>query len=207
MSAATANVRTDMGANSGPGTAEGLRRVRPVAGHKARNRGIGRFFAVSLVFLVYLGMCLAFLAVPNKPETVLALAVGFTVCLCIVRWPIVGTFTCMIIAILFDSLPSPYVHTLISEMGVFRNLSYKGLPQAVWLSLFEVLVVLTLASVLVRRWHAHEKMVRGALFLPIVAYGATVAFGEINGLLSGGDFKISLWELRPLGYIVVLYLL
>src|SRR5947209_9659707 len=157
MSAATANVRAGMSGGSGAGTAEGLRRIRPVAGNKPRKRGVGRFFAISLVFLVFLGMSLAFLAVPNKPETVLALAVGFAVVLCIVRWPIVGTFTCLILTIIFDSLPSPYLRSVIAEMGIFRNLSYKGLPQAVWVSMFEVVVVLTLASVLVRRWHSHEK--------------------------------------------------
>src|SRR5207253_849849 len=86
-------------------------------------------------------------------------------------------------------------------------LSYRGLPQFVYVSLFELIVALTLASALVRRFHAHEKMERGPLYRPLMGFGAIVLIGELNGLTTGGDFKITLWEIRPLLYLVLLYIL
>lgn len=196
---AVADIRTGMG---------GLRRIRPVAEQRQRRRsGAGAFFASAGVFLLFIAISVLFLFVPAKPEIVLVLAAAMTVVLAIIRWPIVGTFTCLILAVNFDSLPSPWYNNVISELGVFRNLSYKGLPQFVWISIFELLVVLTLSSAVVRRWHSHRRLLRGALFPPIMLFGAMVLFGEINGLMTGGDFKISLWELRPLFYVVALYLL
>lgn len=200
MSAVTASANIRTGSQT-------MRRIRPVAVQQNRRFAAGAFFARTFAFLVFLVTPVLFLFVPSKPETVVALAVGVVVVMCILRWPIVGTFSCLVLAILVDSLPSVYSHTILSELGVFRNLSTKGLPQAFMMSMFEIVVALTLASALFRRFHAHQKSKRGAMAFAILAYTGVVMMGEANGVLTGGDFKISLWELRPLAYVAVLYLL
>src|SRR5438477_6980116 len=184
------------------------RQSRTVAGQTVRtNRSAGGLIAMLVVFILFGGLSLLLSIVSQKPETVIALGVALIVVLAIVRWPVVGTFISVTMTVLFDGFPSPYVHTFFSDLGVFRNLSYRGLPESVVISMFEVVVLLSLISALAQRFHQHKKLVRGPLFGPMMAFGAMVLFGEVNGLLSGGDFKISLWELRPLFYLVLLYIL
>jgi hypothetical protein len=158
-----------------------------------------------LVFVLFVGLALL-LPVTKKPEIAVVLGVGLTAALAILRWPIVGTYTLVILPILFDAFPNAFISTFISEMGVFRNLSYRGLPDFVYVSIFELVAGLTLASALVRRFNDHTKLARGPLYRPLMAFGAMVVMGEVIGLGTGGDFKITLWEIRPLLYIVLLYI-
>ena len=182
-----------------------IRSSRVLAG-QTQHAGSARGLAANvLVFLLFVGLAMV-LAVAKKPEIAVVLGVGLTAALAIVRWPGIGTYTLVILPVLFDAFPSQYIHTFISEMGIFRNLSYRGLPEVVYISIFEIVVVLTLASALVRRFNAHEKLQRGPLYRPIMFFGAMVLMGEIIGLSTGGDFKITLWEIRPLLYIVLLYI-
>ena len=173
-----------------PGLQRVTRKSRAVAGQNISEGRYARQVAMFFVFLLFVVMSLLLGLVTKKPETVLALAAGLILALAIIRWPVVGTYSSASIAILFDFLPSAFVHTLLSDMGIFRNLSYKGLPEFVYVSLFEIVVVLTMASALVRRFHNHQKVDKGALYWPMLAFGAMVLFGMVYGILSGGDFKI-----------------
>jgi O-antigen ligase len=179
---------------------------RVVSGQGMYARNSRGLMAALLVFALFVGLA-ALLPVMKKPEIVLVLAAGLVAVLGIIRWPILGTYIVVILPILFDGFPSAFVSTPISEMGVFRNLSYRGLPEFVYISLFELVVALTLASALMRRFNAHKKLERGPLYRPLMAFGAMVVLGELNGLTTGGDFKITLWEIRPLLYVVLLYIL
>jgi hypothetical protein len=48
---------------------------------------------------------------------------------------------------------------------------------------------------------------RGPIFKAYLVYAAVLLLTELHGLGSGGDFKVSLWELRPQGYGFVMFLL
>ncbi len=168
-----------------------------------RSRGL---VALLLVFTLFMGLAALLNIMPNT-EMVFIMAVVLVAALAIIRWPVVGTYIACIFPVLFDGFPNAFVSTFISEMGVFRNLSYRGLPQFVYISLFELVVVLAMGSVLVRRFHSHVKLDRGPLYRPLMCFGVMVLIGELNGLSTGGDVKITLWEIRPLLYIVVLYVL
>jgi hypothetical protein len=145
--------------------------------------------------------------VPDKPEIVIAIGIGLIGALSIVHWPVMATYMAVLVTILFDVLPSTYAHTFIADLGIFRNLSSVGLPDAVVVSLFEVVVALALAASLFQRFHQRRRLARGPLFWPLIGFGSMVVFGELQGLVSGGDFTISLWEIRPLLYMVLLYVL
>lgn len=160
-----------------------------------------------LVLLAFMGLALLLLSSPDKPEIILALGVSLIFAVCIIRWPVTGTFMALVMATLFDTLPSTYAHTFFSDLGVFRNLSYVGLPEGVMISLFEIVIVVSMVSALVHRFHERKKLVRGPLFWPMLAFGGMILLGEVSGIMSGGDFKISLWEIRPLMYLVALYVL
>lgn len=48
---------------------------------------------------------------------------------------------------------------------------------------------------------------RGSLMLPLGVYSLLVLLSEFHGLLSGGVFKTSLWEIRPQAYMLIAYIL
>lgn len=48
---------------------------------------------------------------------------------------------------------------------------------------------------------------QGTLFLPLGLYMLMVLVGEFHGLTSGGDFRLSLWEIRSQVYMFVAYML
>lgn len=71
--------------------------------------------------------------------------------------------------------------------------------------LFMALVLLVwILKAIARRGPAFD---RGSLMRPLGLYMVTVLFAEFHGVLSGGNFKVSLWELRPQTYMFVAYLL
>lgn len=183
------------------------RRTRAVAGQGLSSIGLGGFLATVAVILLFSGMSMLVVLLPKRPEMVLALGAGLIVALLIIRQPVAGTYLTVVLTLLFDAFPSNYVQTIFSELGVFSNLSSRGLPQAAIVSLFELVLGLALASAIVRRFHHYQAVDRGPLFWPMMALGGIVFMGEINGILSGGDLKISIWEVRALLYVVALYVL
>jgi hypothetical protein len=156
---------------------------------------------------VFAGLAVLFKVVDDRPETVLSLGLVLLGVMAVLRWPIVGTYLAVLSTIILDTFPSPYVQTVISEMGFFRNLNLLGLPSAVTFNMFEVLLSLSLLRAVIGHFHRYRGIRTGPVFWPVVLFGAMVLLGTVNGLLTGGDFKITLWEIRPLFYFVGLYIL
>src|SRR3954467_2094561 len=122
-----------------PQQAKKVRRSRVVAGQHLHTPKLGGYMASFGVLLLFAVLGLMVAVLPKKPELVVLLAAGVTSALSIVRWPVLGTYISAALAILFDVFPNAFVSTPISEMGIFRNLSTRGLPQAVFLNLFELI--------------------------------------------------------------------
>jgi hypothetical protein len=136
---------------------------------------------------------------PDKIQMVVLAGLGLVAALCIIRWPVSGVYLTTILAILFDGQSSQFVHTLISDADIYRNIVFLNAP--------EIILALALVSALSRRFHMHRKSNQGPLFWPMMLLAALVIVGETIGLLGGGVFKTSLWEIRPLLYLVVFYIL
>ena len=151
------------------------------AGQHLHTPKLGGYMATFGVLLLFVVLGLAVAVLPKRPELVVLLAAGVTGALSIVRWPVLGTYISAALAILFDVFPNEFVSTPISEMGIFRNLSTRGLPQAVFLNLFELIVLLTLASVLVRHFHDRKKLARGPLYGSTLVFGVIVLMGRLTG--------------------------
>ena len=77
-----------------------------------------------------------------------------------------------------------------------------------WLTanLLEILLAWTGLAYWVRERKAHRFTV-GGLGAPLGIFLGAVSFSWIYGLLTGGDFKVSLWEIRALFYMGICYLL
>ncbi len=148
---------------------------------RRRIRRTGEYLAGLAVLIAFAGVSLLALVLPDKIQLALALGVGLIAALCIIRWPVSGTYVTAGIAILFDGLPSNLVHTWLSDADIFRNVVYLNAP--------EIVLTVALASALFRRFHVHKGLNQGPLFWPMLMFGALVVIGEIIGLLGGGNFR------------------
>lgn len=85
----------------------------------------------------------------------------------------------------------------------YANLDFKGIP----LNLLEVLLLIAGACSALRAVYLQAVNVRvGTLFIPIYVYMGFVFMGWVNGMMTGGDFKLSLQEVRSQFYFGIAYL-
>ncbi len=90
---------------------------------------------------------------------------------------------------------------------IFQTYAHKDF-KAVPLNLLEVfLLTAGLCSVLRSVFTGTARVRAGALLVPIAAYVAFVVWGWVNGMATGGDFKISLQEVRAQFYFLIGYLM
>jgi hypothetical protein len=93
------------------------------------------------------------------------------------------------------------VNTILQQYG---HMDFKGIP----LNLLEVLLLIAGLCALVRSAYTRTAAFRpGALIWPISVYMAFVALAWVNGMATGGDFKISLQEIRSQFYFGLAYLM
>jgi len=76
------------------------------------------------------------------------------------------------------------------------------------LNMFEIFIIVAGAASLIRSvYTGTAKLNSGPLFWPLLGYEAFVVFGWIHGLFTGGDFKISLQEVRSQFYLILAYVI
>ncbi|MCW3053860.1 MAG: hypothetical protein JWN14_3030 [Chthonomonadales bacterium] len=98
----------------------------------------------------------------------------------------------------------PFFWNINTAIQVYTHHDFKALP----LNMMEALIFLTITCMLIKAAFDHKgKLILGPIFWPIVAYICFVIFAWVNGMTSGGDFKISLQEVRPQFYFLMTYLL
>ena len=150
----------------------------------------------------------------------LVLLVAFLVPIFIWRFPRVTLYFIFTAVSLFElaQLEGPsggaYADALTDRIPVFWNVNtilqvyghvnFKGVP----LNLLEVLLLLAGLCALVRSAYTRTANFRaGPLIWPIAVYMAFVAAAWVNGMATGGDFKISLQEIRSQFYFGLAYLM
>jgi hypothetical protein len=99
---------------------------------------------------------------------------------------------------------------MVMEPGAYfhRSLQEKMLWRGVIVSPLEILLLVTGVSLLVRHLAGRRDVFRkGALYGPVLLFGAMVVFGYLRGAIGGGGFNTALWEVRFVAYIIVCYFL
>ena len=180
---------------------------KPRASAAAATPARGQWTAGIGAILAFVALTYLFRVAIARPDTVLTLGAILLGAVAIIRRPITGIYITIVTTIVTDTYASPYVQTVLSEMGFFRNLNLLGFPKSVTITMFEVVLIVTLLRVLIGRFGQGLPLVRGPLWAPMLVVGAMVALGEVNGILTGGDFKVTMWEIRPLIYLIALYIL
>ncbi|MBC8140131.1 MAG: O-antigen ligase family protein [Armatimonadetes bacterium] len=113
---------------------------------------------------------------------------------------------------LFELFPSEYADSLTERVPFFWNVNtifqvyahvdFKAIP----LNLAEVVLIVAGAFSLVRATFTKSLRLRGGILLvPVLLYLFFVLWGWMNGMATGGDFKLSLQEVRAQFYFVVGY--
>ena len=86
----------------------------------------------------------------------------------------------------------------------YAQIDFKAIP----FSLLEFLLILTgVLSFVKAVFYRSLRFEVGTLFKPILVYIVFVAAGWVNGIATGGDFKISLQEVRSQFYFLIAYLI
>jgi O-Antigen ligase len=154
--------------------------------------------------VVSLGIAgIAWVTAPQRFSIAL-LVVLMTAVLCVAR-PVWGLYPVVLFALLGDAetAPSyPFVKNLSSRESILF------LSDELTVSPFEILIAaLVLGWVLnmlgTRQWTLY----RGRLSRPMAVFIGFVFLGLVWGMARGGDPNVAIWELRPLLYLGVLYLL
>ncbi len=98
----------------------------------------------------------------------------------------------------------PFFWNVNTIFQTYAHANFKGIP----LSLFEFFLVIASVCSLLRTVYNRTTTLRvGALFLPIGIYLGFVLLGWIGSVAAGGDFKISLQEVRSQIYFGIIYLM
>ena len=98
----------------------------------------------------------------------------------------------------------PFFWNVNTMLQYYAHVNFKGIP----LSLFEVFILIAGVCSCLRAVYTQNTNLRaGPLWLPIGVYMAFVLMGWVNGMMTGGDFKISLLEVRSQLYFGLAYLM
>jgi hypothetical protein len=98
----------------------------------------------------------------------------------------------------------PFFWNVNTIVQVYLHKDFKAIP----LNPLELLLIIAAICAGLRSVAAKDSRPRaGILFRPIFIYSCFVGMGWVNGMLTGGDFKISLMEVRPQFYFLIAYLM
>ena len=109
-------------------------------------------------------------------------------------------------AVFSDALTDriPWFWNVNTLFQVYAHANFKAIP----LNLFELFLILASVCSVLRTVYSRTTTLRvGALFIPIGIYLGCVLLGWIGGVAAGGDFKISLQEVRSQFYFGIAYLM
>ncbi len=145
----------------------------------------------------------------GSPALIAGAVVAPVILVWVWRQPVRGVYVLVAAAVMQEaSLGRTFPDDIAHDIPFFEDLStwthVRGLPYSIAeLFMAFVLVVWVVKGVAARRL----RFDRGSLMLPLGLYIVMVLVGELHGLTTGGDYTLSLWELRGQGYLFVLYVL
>jgi hypothetical protein len=174
----------------------------------ARRALLLRVLACAGVLLLAAVHTVAMLRLGAQPTLIAPLAVAIVVAVVLAR-PVAGLYFLLGGAVLFEQWGIAGVSPPTSALRFFENLtSYTDLPFR--LSLADLLILLVLASWLLRRLTGAAEPVRGGpLGWAVLAYGAAFLLGLGIGIARGGSWNdlAALAELRAPVHLCALYFL
>lgn len=166
----------------------------------ARRKARSALLAVTAVSIVLAVLILAF---PPGFYPALAVAVvGLMVATWF--WPVIGVAVVLGLTLLFEQYDFATFTPITRTVPFFENAAnFTGIEGFVVTPL-EILLVCVAAVVLVQAVGKVRPMRENPLALPVFLFTAALAIWFLYGVVSGGDVKIALWEIRALAYLCLL---
>ena len=170
----------------------------------------GRVLAVGFLVVVLgplFGLMAGQLALANHASLVMVL-VWFLLPIVSWRLPAGGIVLLAATALLFEQFPLGIADRATEMVPLFKSFSASAGLGGLYVNPVEVMMSTILLTWVVRSTvEGRLSLPRGQLAAGVGLMALAVAMAEIHGLASGGDFKISLWEVRPWLYLSLMYLL
>jgi hypothetical protein len=176
------------------------RPLAPGAGQRENNRR---------VFLELLAMVPPVLLAVLVLPTPIAVAGAFPAWLWIWKRPIRGLYIVFGAALLLEQFALKFPDSLTDRTGFFENLNNSssalhGIPITPAEIVMLAAVLVWLMSSISQRT---LELPKGPIVKAYIAFVVVVLFAELQGMVGGGNFGISLWELRPQAYALITFLL
>ena len=125
--------------------------------------------------------------------------------------PIVGVYVIMFFTLIGDNATAAW-YPFAKNMSSSESIFYLG--DGLIVSPLEVfLIVTTVAWILNyqdrrgQRVRVGRQFRRGTLLYPLMGFTLFVLYGYLQGMRTGGDRNVALWEMRPLLYVPMFYVL
>jgi O-antigen ligase len=172
-----------------------------------QERTNARTWRVMYVAVLGLSAFLALVALGTAPKplalplTMLVLTSGL-----VVARPVAGIYLIGFFALLTDGAVSPW-YPFTKNMSSQESVLF--VSNALILSPLEVVLGLTLVAFVLRLLldRGSTRFVRGRLFWPSTAFLGFLLVGFAFGIATGGDRYVAIWEMRPILYLPILYVL
>jgi O-antigen ligase len=180
-----------------------------VGAARALTAGVGEGKSNRRIFLELLAVIPPVLLAVLVLPTPIAVAAAVPAWLWIWKRPIRGLYIIFGAALLIEQFRLGFPDSLTDRTGFFENLNnsssaLSGIPinPAEIVMLAAVLVWIT-SSISQRSL----EFPKGPIGRAYIAFVLVVLFAELQGIIGGGSFLISLWELRPQAYALIAFLL
>lgn len=162
-----------------------------------------------IVLLVVTSGSLLAVILLRLPVAVMAILPLVLVLVWVLRKPSVGLYLLLAATLLIPSVPLRFADSTVDSIPFFLNLSDPATVNlsGIGITPAEILMLVTLVGLLAAVAATRQSLPAGRLMVPYLIFGLVVAVGELNGLARGGDFKLSLWELRPQVYGLVVFVM
>ncbi len=151
------------------------------------------------------GLCLLALSLPITTALLIAVPA-------LVVWfwkaPIRGVYVLLAGAVVIEIFPLSFSDSLTDRIPLFLNLNNSAGLDGFPITPAEILMLAVVGVAIARSVADHNvHWPSGRLVAAYCIYLVVVLGAEVHGLLSGGDLKTSLWEMRPQVYGFVLFIL
>ena len=110
-----------------------------------------------------------------------------------------------------DQYPIPSFPAITEDFGFFSNLKeidYLPFFEAGMVSPAEIHLLLLLVSLIMHAVLRLNLVLKPIpVFVPFLGFFGALTFGVAYGMMGGGDFMVSLWEVRALFYLCIIFIM
>ena len=175
-----------------------------VAGQRRLDSRRWRLVYAQMVLLTLVSAGLAYISAPDPFSIALLLLV--MCCAAVVARPILGVYGAAFLTMVGDTVTVPW-YPFTKNFSSRESILF--LNDGLTINPLEIIILLTAVSWILRmlgdtEWALHK----GVLWKPVMTFTGFVFLGLIYGLSRPGhDTTVAVWEVRPLLYLPILYVL